>query len=252
MNMQQRPSDQQRVADADTSASAPIAQQIPSVVLACRNVSHSVGDGADQLHILRDISLELKSGASLAITGASGSGKTTLLGLLAGLDVASSGHIEMFGQSLQHLDEEQRAALRRNQVGFVFQSFHLIPTLTALDNVLLPLELTAQASARELALDALKRVGLSARLRHYPGKLSGGEQQRVALARAFAGNPQLLFADEPTGNLDHVSGQRIIELLFELNSAKDTSLVLVTHDLQLASHCDRHARLEQGRLVWQD
>lgn len=252
MNMQQRLSDQHRVADADTSASAPATQQMPSVVLACRNVSHSVGDGADQLHILRDISLELKSGASLAITGASGSGKTTLLGLLAGLDVASSGHIEMFGQSLQHLDEEQRAALRRNQVGFVFQSFHLIPTLTALDNVLLPLELTAQASARKLALDALERVGLSARLRHYPGKLSGGEQQRVALARAFAGNPQLLFADEPTGNLDHVSGQRIIELLFELNSAKATSLVLVTHDLQLASHCDRHARLEQGRLVWQD
>jgi len=252
MNMQQRPSDQHRVADADTSRSASATQQLPSLVLACRNVSHSVGDGTEQLHILRDISLELKSGASLAITGASGSGKTTLLGLLAGLDVASSGHIEMFGQSLQHLDEEQRAALRRNQVGFVFQSFHLIPTLTALDNVLLPLELTAMGSARELALDALERVGLSARLRHYPGKLSGGEQQRVALARAFAGNPQLLFADEPTGNLDHVSGQRIIELLFELNSAKATSLVLVTHDLQLASHCDRHARLEQGRLVWQD
>jgi len=252
--MQQRHSGNDMVADAtsvELSSSMSSSGSTPAV-LACRSVRHSVGDGADQLHILRDINLELKPGASLAITGASGSGKTTLMGLLAGLDVASSGQIEMFGQSLHDLDEEQRAALRRNQVGFVFQSFHLIPTLTALDNVLLPLELTAQPQARQRALAALERVGLSQRLQHYPGKLSGGEQQRVALARAFAGDPKLLFADEPTGNLDHVSGSRIIDLLFELNSANATSLVLVTHDLDLAGHCDRHARLEQGMLVWQD
>ncbi len=254
MIMQHRPSGQPMVADADDTESTPTgpAPGAMPAVLACRHVGHSVGAGVDQLHILRDISLELETGASLAITGTSGSGKTTLLGLLAGLDVASSGHIEMFGQPLQELDEEQRAALRRNQVGFVFQSFHLIPTLTALDNVLLPLELTARSNARERALEALERVGLSARLRHYPGKLSGGEQQRVALARAFASDPKLLFADEPTGNLDHVSGNRVIELLFELNHAKATALVLVTHDLQLASHCDRHARLQHGMLVWQD
>lgn len=242
------------VADAAATAAASTvpANSSQTTVLACRKVSHSVGDGAEPLHILRDINLQLKPGASLAITGASGSGKTTLLGLLAGLDVASSGQIEMFGQPLQDLDEEQRAALRRNRVGFVFQSFHLIPTLTALDNVLLPLELTAQSDARQRALTALERVGLSERLQHYPGKLSGGEQQRVALARAFAGDPQLLFADEPTGNLDHVSGRRVIELLFELNHANATSLVLVTHDLDLAANCDRHARLEQGELVWQE
>jgi len=249
--MQQRHSVSSEVADAKPSANTAAASN-DEPVLSCRKVSHSVGDGAEQLHILRDINLQLKPGASLAITGASGSGKTTLLGLLAGLDVASSGHIKLFGQPLQELDEEQRAALRRKRVGFVFQSFHLIPTLTALDNVLLPLELTSQSNARQCAMNALDRVGLSARLQHYPGKLSGGEQQRVALARAFAGNPQLLFADEPTGNLDHVSGKRIIELLFELNSANATSLVLVTHDLDLAAHCDQHAQLEQGRLQWQD
>lgn len=226
-------------------------EQHEKMVLACRDVSHSVANGSAPLHILRDISLQLKAGASLAITGASGSGKTTLLGLLAGLDVASSGHIELFGQSLDLLDEEQRAGLRRNRVGFVFQSFHLIPTLSALDNVLLPLELTDQPAPRERALTALDQVGLSDRLSHYPGKLSGGEQQRVALARAFAGSPQLLFADEPTGNLDHVSGQQIIDLLFQLNHAQATALVLVTHDLQLADHCDQHARLINGRLEWQ-
>ncbi len=185
----------------------------------------------------------------MAITGTSGCGKSTLLSLLAGLDTPSSGLIELAGQSLSALDEEGRAALRRNKIGFVFQSFHLIPALTALDNVMLPLELKGQKYAQEQALDLLARVDLSQRTDHKPAQLSGGEQQRVALARAFAGQPEILFADEPTGNLDQVSGENIIRLLFDLNHEQGTTLVLVTHDQLLAQACQRHFQLNEGVLI---
>ena len=202
-----------------------------------------------RLDILNDINFHLKKGESMAITGASGSGKSTLLSLLAGLDTPSSGLVEIAGQSLTELDEEGRASLRQNKIGFVFQSFHLIPALNALDNVMLPLELKGQKNAQEQALDLLSRVGLSQRCDHKPVQLSGGEQQRVAIARAFAGRPEILFADEPTGNLDQLSGENIIELLFELNQEQGTTLVLVTHDHLLAKACQRHFQLNQGILT---
>lgn len=204
-----------------------------------------------RLDILNDINFHLKAGESMAITGASGSGKSTLLSLLAGLDTASSGQVELAGQLLSKLDEEDRAALRRNKIGFVFQSFHLIPALNALDNVMLPLELKGLKNAQQQALDLLARVGLSQRCDHKPVQLSGGEQQRVAIARAFAAHPQILFADEPTGNLDQSSGEIIIRLLFELNQEQGTTLVLVTHDQQLAQACQRHFHLDQGELTEQ-
>ena len=185
----------------------------------------------------------------MAISGASGSGKSTLLSLLAGLDTPSSGQIELAGQSLSTLDEEGRATLRRNKIGFVFQSFHLIPALNALDNVMLPLELKGLKNAQEQALDLLARVGLSQRIDHKPVQLSGGEQQRVAIARAFAGQPEILFADEPTGNLDQLSGENIIKLLFDLNQEQGTTLVLVTHDQLLAQACQRHFQLDDGVLI---
>ena len=201
-----------------------------------------------RLDILRDVNFHLKAGESMAITGASGSGKSTLLSILAGLDTPSSGQVKIAGHSLSELDEEARALLRQNKIGFVFQSFHLIPALNALDNVMLPLELKGQKNAQQQALDLLARVGLSQRSEHKPVQLSGGEQQRVAIARAFAGQPEILFADEPTGNLDQFSGETIIKLLFELNQEQGTTLVLVTHDHLLAQACQRHFYLDQGIL----
>lgn len=198
---------------------------------------------------MHDVSLEIGLRESVAITGASGAGKSTLLSLLAGLDVPTQGRIWLAGQELTALDEDGRARLRAQRVGFVFQSFHLIPSLTALENVMLPLELAGRADSRGAARAALREVGLQARTSHYPRQLSGGEQQRVALARAFVGPPQVLFADEPTGNLDAVTGERVGELLFELNASAGTTLVLVTHERSLAHRCTRMLRMDAGRLV---
>ena len=200
------------------------------------------------LAILTDVSFEVKAGESIAILGASGSGKSTLLGLLAGLDVPSSGSVQFEGQDLFALDEDARAAVRGRLAGFVFQSFQLLPALTALENVMLPLELSGRADARQQAGDILQRVGLGERMQHYPKQLSGGEQQRVAIARAFVTQPRILFADEPTGNLDSATGANIIELLFALNRERGTTLILVTHDAMLAGRCDRRLHLEAGRL----
>ena len=201
------------------------------------------------LDILLDVELKIHAAESVAIVGVSGSGKSTLLGLLAGLDLPSSGEVRLDGYSLSTLDEDGRAELRRRLVGFVFQSFQLLPGLTALENVMLPLELAGRAEARERAMQLLARVGLDERLTHYPKQLSGGEQQRVALARGFAIQPAILFADEPTGNLDTATGKLIIDLLFELNAEQGTTLVLVTHDENLASRCDRQIRLDAGRVM---
>ena len=199
--------------------------------------------------ILHDISFAVSAGEAVAIVGASGSGKSTLLGLMAGLDVPTAGSVGLLGEDLGSLDEDARAALRGRALGFVFQSFQLLPALTALENVMLPLELAGQGEARPMAQAMLARVGLGARLTHYPKHLSGGEQQRVALARAFAMRPQLLLADEPTGNLDAATGAQIIDLMFALNAEAGTTLVLVTHDNQLAERCGRTLRLAEGRLV---
>ena len=201
-----------------------------------------------ELTILGGISLEIARAQSIAVVGASGSGKSTLLALMAGLDVATSGEVILDGHRLSALDEELRAALRAKYIGFVFQSFHLLPGLTALENVMLPIELTGQAQAKSQAKGVLERVGLGERLHHYPGQLSGGEQQRVAMARAFATNAQVLFADEPTGNLDTDTGAHVIDLLFDLNREFETTLVLVTHDVRLARCCDRIVRLSGGRI----
>ena len=184
--------------------------------------------------------------------GASGSGKSTLLGLMAGLDISSSGEIILDGHELSSLDEEERAVLRGQLVGFVFQSFQLLPSLTALENVMLPIELKGDAAAREKAVDLLDRVGLTERWHHYPNQLSGGEQQRIAIARAFATEARILFADEPTGNLDTATGAKIVDLLFDLNKAFSTTLVLVTHDERLAARCDRQVRLVAGEVVSDD
>ena len=201
------------------------------------------------LVILQDIELSIERGETVAIVGESGSGKTTLLGLMAGLDLPTEGSVELDGQDLGRLDEDGRAALRARQVGFVFQAFHLLPSLTAIENVMLPLELAGRVEPRAVATEVMERVGLGRRLLHYPRQLSGGEQQRVAIARAYATQPRLLFADEPTGNLDRKTGQRIGELLFTLNREERATLVLVTHDLRLAENCDRLIELDDGRLV---
>jgi putative ABC transport system ATP-binding protein len=198
---------------------------------------------------VRDVSIEIAAGESVAIVGASGAGKSTLLALLAGLDVPTSGKVWLAGQDLTALDEDGRARLRARRVGFVFQSFHLIPALTALENVMLPLELAGRSDARSAALAALERVGLRPRVAHYPRQLSGGEQQRVALARAFVGRPAVLFADEPTGNLDTSTGERVAELLFELNEQSLTTLVLVTHERAIAARCERILHMEAGCVV---
>lgn len=201
------------------------------------------------LVILADVTLDIPAGQTAAIIGASGAGKSTLLALLAGLDEPSAGTVWLNGVELTALDEDGRAAARARHVGFVFQSFHLVPSLTALENVMLPLELAGHSGARAAARDVLDKVGLSAREGHYPRQLSGGEQQRVAIARAFVTRPAILFADEPTGNLDAATGERIIQLLFELNRATQTTLVLVTHDQAIANRCERVIRLEAGRVV---
>jgi putative ABC transport system ATP-binding protein len=208
-----------------------------------------VETGHSRLTILEDVSFEVAAGEAVAIVGASGSGKTTLLGLLAGLDVPTAGRVLIDDQDLSALDEDGRAALRRRLVGFVFQSFQLLPALNALENVMLPMELAGNASAREAALALLTRVGLAERLTHYPRQLSGGEQQRVAIARAFAGPPKLLFADEPTGNLDSATGEEVVNLMFDLNRERNTTLLLVTHDEKLAARCGRRLRLAAGRLL---
>ncbi len=202
-----------------------------------------------ELTILQPISLRVNAGESLAITGASGSGKSTLLGILAGLDVPSTGDVILNGTNLSQLDEEGRAAVRAQNVGFIFQSFQLLPGLTALENVMLPLELRGDKAAQTKAKEFLQRVGLDARLHHYPQQLSGGEQQRVAIARAFASEPRILFADEPTGNLDSSTGARIIELLFELNRAQGTTLILITHEERLAQLCQRRIEIAAGAIV---
>ncbi|SFP46527.1 putative ABC transport system ATP-binding protein [Ectopseudomonas composti] len=220
-----------------------------SSILAARNLSKVVSIAEGELTILHDLDLELSKGDSLAIVGASGSGKSTLLGLLAGLDLPSGGAVLLAGKNLSELDEDQRARLRAEHVGFVFQSFQLLDSLNALENVMLPLELEGHADARQRARTLLERVGLGQRLTHYPRQLSGGEQQRVAIARAFAAEPDVLFADEPTGNLDSHTGERISDLLFQLNQERGTTLVLVTHDERLAHRCQRLIRLEAGHLI---
>jgi putative ABC transport system ATP-binding protein len=213
------------------------------------DVSKSVSGPEGRLELLAQVSLQIHPGESFAIVGASGSGKTTLLGLLAGLDTPDTGSIELDGHALQQLDEEARADLRRTLVGFVFQSFHLLPALTAEENVMLPLELEGVSAARSQAREALEAVGLTPRRRHYPAQLSGGEQQRVAIARAFVHGPRVLFADEPTGNLDQRTGHHICDLLFAMNRNHHTTLVLVTHDAALAARCNRRIELEEGRVV---
>ncbi|MDO4904891.1 MAG: ABC transporter ATP-binding protein [Lautropia sp.] len=217
-------------------------------LISVRQLHKSVPDSGRTLTILDQISFEVAAGETVAIVGASGSGKSTLLGLLAGLDLPSSGDVQVEGQSLFAWDEEQRAQWRAQHVGFVFQSFQLLPSMTALENVMLPLELAANPDARETAGRLLARVGLAERAGHYPRTLSGGEQQRVALARAFAPSPKLLFADEPTGSLDHATGERIIDLLFEMNRDLGSTLLLVTHDPRLATRCGRRLEIERGRL----
>lgn len=218
-------------------------------ILCAQNLGKTVAGGAGPLEILAGVDLTIKAAESLAIMGASGSGKSTLLGLLAGLDTPTSGSVRIGGQCLASLDEDGRAELRNRLVGFVFQAFQLLPGLTALENVMLPLELRGVQDAELAAAALLARVGLAERLTHRPQQLSGGEQQRVALARAFVAKPALLFADEPTGNLDSKTGAQIIDLLFELNRENRTTLVLVTHDRELALRCARIVKLDAGRLV---
>lgn len=214
-----------------------------------QSVTKRVNTQEGELTILHPINLQVMSGESLAITGASGSGKSTLLGILAGLDVPSSGEVFLLDEELTTMDEEGRARVRARYVGFIFQSFQLLPGLTAVENVMLPMELRGDKRAKEQASEFLARVGLSQRLHHYPQQLSGGEQQRVAIARAFASQPKILFADEPTGNLDTATGARIIDLLFELNREQGTTLLLITHEERLAERCQRRIELAAGRLV---
>ena len=218
-------------------------------VIEVLGLGKTVDNGGEPLTILQDISFSVMSGETVAIVGASGSGKSTLLGLLAGLDTPTAGEVRLDDVSLNSLDEDQRAKLRGRLLGFVFQSFQLLPSLNALENVMLPLELTGISRAHVAAGEWLERVGLSHRLKHYPKHLSGGEQQRVALARAFAPNPQLVLADEPTGNLDAATGQQIIDMMFELNAKQGTTLLLVTHDEAIAARCGRVLRIQSGRLA---
>ena len=226
--------------------------QAPTIrnhVLRAENLCKQVSSPEGSLTIVDEVSLDILAGESVAVTGPSGAGKSTLLALLAGLDEPTRGRVLLEGQDLTQLDEDGRARLRAQRVGFVFQSFHLIPALTALENVMLPLELAGRRDARRAAAETLQRVGLKERTGHYPRQLSGGEQQRVALARAFVTQPAVLFADEPTGNLDTVTGARVGELLFELNANAHTTLVLVTHDRELAARCARMVKMEAGRVL---
>ncbi len=225
-----------------------MSQTSTAPMVEAQRVSKKVTSPEGELLILDDVSLKVDAGDAIAIVGASGSGKSTLLGLLAGLDVPTGGRVLLDGIELTTLDEDGRARLRAGRVGFVFQSFQLLQSLTALENVMLPMELVGEGSPRTAATEILQRVGLGKRLHHYPNQLSGGEQQRCAIARAFASNPKMLFADEPTGNLDQTTGARIVELLFALNSERATTLILVTHDRAISEHCHRIVELEAGRL----
>ncbi|EAR14973.1 MULTISPECIES: ABC transporter ATP-binding protein [Robiginitalea] len=219
-----------------------------SNILNVRELRKSYDSGGSELTVLDDITFSVPEGTSYAIVGPSGSGKTTLLGLCAGLDATDAGTVELCGVSLESLSEDERAVLRNRKVGFIFQNFQLLPTLTALENVSVPLELRGEKQAGEQARELLAKVGLGERVHHYPSQLSGGEQQRVALARAFANRPEVLFADEPTGNLDEETGNRVVQLLFDLNKEAGTTLIIVTHDMDLARRCDRMLRLKGGKV----
>jgi putative ABC transport system ATP-binding protein len=223
--------------------------RMQDIVLRTEALSKKVSSPEGSLTILDDVRIAVQSGESVALVGPSGAGKTTLLALLAGLDRPSHGHVWLCGEDLTALDEDGRARLRGDRVGFVFQSFHLVPSLTALENVMLPLELTGADGAKARATDALTSMGLGERLGHYPNQLSGGEKQRVAISRAFITKPEVLFADEPTGNLDTATGERVASLLFDLNKEFQTTLVLVTHDRELAARCDRIIELASGKVV---
>lgn len=218
-------------------------------VLEAHQLGKQVSSPEGTLTILSDVSFQVRAGESVAVVGASGAGKSTLLALLAGLDLPTHGHVVLNGSNLSELDEDGRAIMRAESVGFVFQSFHLVPSLNALENVMLPLELAGNDQARNNAQDLIEKVGLGERWSHYPAQLSGGEKQRVAIARAFAAEPAVLFADEPTGNLDSKTGENIMELMFELNQNSSTTLVLVTHDNGLADRCDRVIALDAGKLI---
>jgi len=216
------------------------------------NVSHlgkSYISGSKKLTVLEDVSFQIEEGETFAIVGPSGSGKTTLLGLCAGLDRPETGSVELCGTALEDLNEDERALLRNAEVGFIFQNFQLLPTLTALENVIVPLELQGAPNPKKIGMELLDKVGLTDRFHHYPSQLSGGEQQRVALARAFSSRPSILFADEPTGNLDEDTGEKVIQLLFELNREAGTTLVIVSHDLELAQRCQRILRLKGGKIL---
>lgn len=231
-----------------TSNSSISAQATHNTILSATQLSKSVGLGEQHIQILHNLELTVAKGERLAIVGSSGSGKSTLLGILAGLDTPTAGSVYVNGEVFSALDEDGRAAMRGKSMGFVFQSFQLLPAMTALENVMIPMQLNGISDPKNRALETLDSVGLSSRLNHYPKQLSGGEQQRVAIARAFAMQPAILFADEPTGNLDSATGEHIIELLFALNQAHQTTLILVTHDMQLAKRCDRLLTLNHGVL----
>jgi putative ABC transport system ATP-binding protein len=224
-------------------------REVVKGLVEAKNVTKKVDTQEGELIILHPINISIVAGESIAITGASGSGKSTLLGILAGLDVPTSGEVIIQDQIITQMDEEGRAKVRADHVGFIFQSFQLLPGLTALENVMLPLELRGDKSAKQKAENFLTRVGLTQRFQHYPQQLSGGEQQRVAIARAFACEPKILFADEPTGNLDSVTGEKIIDLLFDLNASHGTTLILITHEERLAKRCSRRIELAAGALV---
>lgn len=224
----------------------------PVYVLEARDLDKQVSSPEGTLTILSGVSFAISAGESVAVVGPSGAGKSTLLALLAGLDLPTSGHVVLNDANLSSLDEDGRAVLRAENVGFVFQSFHLVPSLNALENVMLPLELAGRSDARKAAREIIEKVGLAERWSHYPAQLSGGEKQRVAIARAFAAEPAVLFADEPTGNLDSRTGENIMELMFELNRSSSTTLILVTHDQSLAERCDRILSLDVGKLVSDD
>lgn len=218
-------------------------------ILEVQQLTKTYKSGSKELTVLKDVQFSIGQGESMSIVGSSGSGKTTLLGLCAGLDKATSGTIKLFGSDLANLNEDQRAALRNEYVGFIFQNFQLVPTLTALENVMIPLELDGRKGAEKIATELLERVGLGDRIDHYPTQLSGGEQQRVSLARAFSNEPKLLFADEPTGNLDDETSQSIEQLMFDLNKEKGTTLIIVTHDQELAKKTGRIIRLKGGKTI---
>lgn len=218
-------------------------------ILKIHELEKTYTSGSKKLTVLHDISFEVERGDTFSIVGPSGSGKTTLLGLCAGLDHPDAGSIELCGRNLQDLNEDQRAQLRNNEVGFIFQNFQLLPTLTALENVIVPLELQGKKNASKVGMQLLDKVGLADRFHHYPSQLSGGEQQRIALARAFSNTPSILFADEPTGNLDDETGEKVIQLLFELNKEAGTTLVIISHDLDLANRTQQILRLKGGKIM---